>query len=66
MNKLNKIFITIIVVLIIILTFITYQYVILKENSKKALDDTLRNAEELYEANKKIQELESELESYKK
>ena len=62
MNKLNKIFITIIVVLIIILTFITYQYVILKENSKKALDDTLRNAEELYEANKKIQELESELE----
>lgn len=66
MNKLNKIFIAIIVVLIIILTFITYQYVILKENSKKALDDTLRNAEELYEANIKIQELESELESYKK
>lgn len=66
MNKLNKIFIIIIVILAVALCIMTYEYITLRQTSKNNLEDTLNHAEELYEANKKIDELEKKLEVYEK
>lgn len=66
MNKLNKIFIVIIVILAVAFSIMTYKYITLSQTSKNNLEDTLKHAEELYEANKKIDELETKLESYEK
>ena len=60
MNKLSKIFLVIIILLIIALTTVTMLYINMRENAKKNLTEFLNTAEKLYEANTKIDELEKE------
>lgn len=66
MNTLNKILIVVTVILTIALGITTYEYFTLRQTSKNNTEDILKHAEELYEANKKINELEAKLEAYEK
>lgn len=66
MNTLNKILIVVTVILTIALGIMTYEYFTLRQTSKNNTEDMLKHAEELYEANKKINELEAKLEAYEK
>ena len=66
MNTLNKILIVVTVILTIALGIMTYEYFTLRQTSKNNTEDILKHAEELYEANKKINELEAKLEAYEK
>ena len=65
MKKSNIILIILIVILTIALIIVTHSYFILREHAKTSFDSALSNAELLYEANKRVQELEEELEQYK-
>ena len=66
MNTLNKILIVVTVILTIALGIMTYEYFTLRQTSKNNTEDILKHAEELYEANKRINELEAKLEAYEK
>lgn len=61
----KKVNIILIVLLVISLIVITLMYFNMRESSKKALESTLQSANEVFELNKKVQELEEELEQYK-
>lgn len=61
MKKLNKIFLAIIVVLFIALAIVSALNIAMRKQAKANLDVTLKTAEDLFEANKKIQELEEKL-----
>ena len=65
MKKSNIILIILIVILTIALIIVTHSYCILREHAKTSFDSALSNADLLYEANKRVQELEEELEQYK-
>lgn len=65
MKKSNIILIILIVILTIALIIVTHSYFILREHAKTSFDSALSNADLLYEANKRVQELEEELEQYK-
>lgn len=61
MNRLSKIFLVIIIILLIALSIVSCAYFRMRESSKRGLESTLNSAEELYEANKRIHELEEQL-----
>lgn len=61
MTKTNKILIAIIIILVIALTIMTRLYFMAIESSKRGLDATLESAEEIYNLNNKIRELEKQL-----
>lgn len=61
MKKLNKIFLVIIVVLFIALVIVSALYIDMRKQAKTNLDATLKSANELFEANKKIHELEEKI-----
>jgi len=63
MNKLTKILIGIIVILILALSIITYEYINLRKSSKDSLNSILEQSEELQKAYIKIEELENKLKS---
>lgn len=61
MTKTNKILIAIIIVLVIALAIMTRLYFMAREGSKRGLDATLESAEEIYNLNNRIRELEEQL-----
>ena len=61
----KKINIILIVLLSIALIVMTLMYFNMRESSKKGLESTLKSAEEVFELNKKVQDLEEELQNYK-
>lgn len=61
MTKTNKILIAIIIILVIALAIMTHLYFMAIESSKRGLDATLESAEEIYNLNNKIRELEKQL-----
>lgn len=63
MNKLTKILIGIIVILILALGLVTYEYINLRNSSKDSLNSILEQSEELQKAYIKIDELENKLKS---
>lgn len=63
MNKLTKILIGIIVILILALGIMTYEYINLRNSSKDSLSSILEQSEELQKAYIKIEELENKLKS---
>ena len=63
MNKLSKVFLVIIIILIIALGIITKMYFDMKKSSQLGLESTLENANLLFEANKRIDQLEKLLET---
>lgn len=63
MNKLTKILIGIIVILILALGLVTYEYINLRNSSKDSLNSILEQSEELQKAYIKIEELENKLKS---
>ena len=63
MNKLSKILIGIIVILILALGIMTYEYINLRKSSKYSLDSILEQTEELQKAYIKIEQLENKLKS---
>ena len=63
MNKLTKILIGIIVILILALGIMTYEYINLRNSSKESLNSILEQSEELQKAYIKIEELENKLKS---
>lgn len=63
MNKLTKILIGIIVILILALSIITYEYINLRNSSKDSLNSILEQSEELQNAYIKIEQLENKLKS---
>ena len=63
MNKLSKILIGIIVILILALGLVTYEYINLRNSSKDSLNSILEQSEELQKAYIKIEELENKLKS---
>ena len=65
MNKLSKVFLVIIIILIIALGIITKMYFDMKKSSQLGLESTLENANLLFEANKRIDQLEKLLETEK-
>ena len=66
MKKSNIILSIFNVILSIALIFMIFLYFNMRESSKKGLESTLQSANEVYELNKKVQELEKELEQYRK
>lgn len=66
MKKSNIFLIILVVILVAILIILTREYFILIKQAKTSFDSALSNADLLYEANKKVQELEDELEQYRK
>ena len=65
MKKTNIILIIALIIITIALVFITKMYFDMRKSSELGLKSTLENANLLFEANKKIDELEKELEIYK-
>lgn len=65
MKKTNIILVIIIIILLIALAIMTKLYLDMRKSSKLGLESTLENANLLFEANKEIDILEKELESYK-
>lgn len=65
MNKLSKVFLVIIIILIIALGIITKMYFDMKKSSQLGLESALENANLLFEANKRIDQLEKLLETEK-
>lgn len=65
MKKTNIILIIALIIITIALLFITKMYFDMRKSSELGLKSTLENANLLFEANKKIDELEKELEIYK-
>lgn len=61
----KKVNIILIVLLVISLIVITLMYLNMRESSKKGLESTLQSANEVFELNKRVQELEEELQEYK-
>ena len=65
MNKKIIALIIIIVILTVSLAIMTKLYLDMKKSSELGIESTIDSAEELVEANKKIDELENEIKSYK-
>lgn len=63
MNKLSKIFLGIIVVLVLALSIIIYKYIDVKNAAQDNLNEILKSAEELQKANIKIEELQNKLDT---
>lgn len=61
MNKLSKIFLVIIIILIIALAVMVFLYMNAVKHAKNNLDQVLKNAEEIFNLNIKISELEDEI-----
>lgn len=61
MTKTNKILIVIIIILVIALAIMTRLYFMAIESSKRGLNATLESAEEIYNLNNRIRELEKQL-----
>ncbi len=57
MNKLNKIFLTIIIILVILLGIMTAMYLNMRKAAKKSLDEVLKISEEKYELNNQLNDL---------
>ena len=57
MNKLNKIFLAIIIILVILLGIITAMYLNMRKAAKKSLDEVLKISEEKYELNNQLNDL---------
>lgn len=57
MNKLNKIFLAIIVILVILLGIMTAMYLNMKKAAKRSLDEVLKISEEKYELNNQLNDL---------
>ena len=66
MEKLDKILIGIIVILFIVLAFMTYNYINIKQILKRNTDIILEHADQNYELSEKIHELEEKIEAYEK
>ena len=66
MEKLDKILIGIIVILFIVLAFMTYNYINIKQILKRNTDIILEHADQNYELSVKIHELEEKIEAYEK
>jgi|GluameStandDraft_1065615.scaffolds.fasta_scaffold04227_14 hypothetical protein len=56
MNRLNKVFLIIILILSILLIIMTSLYLKTRKEAKNNLDLTLENAQRIYELNKELQE----------
>lgn len=63
MNKLSKIFLGIIVVLVLALSIMIYKYIDVKNAAQDNLNEILKSAEELQNANIKIEELQNKLDT---
>lgn len=63
MNKLSKIFLGIIVVLVLALSIMIYKYIDVKNAAQDNLNEILKSAEELQKANIKIEELQNKLDT---
>ena len=63
MNKLSKIFLGIIVILVLALCIMTYKYIDIKNVAQDNLNEILKSAEELQKANIKIEELQNKLDT---
>ena len=63
MNKLSKIFLDIIVVLVLALSIMIYKYIDVKNAAQDNLNEILKSAEELQKANIKIEELQNKLDT---
>ncbi len=61
MNKLSKIFLVIIIVLVLALCIMSYLYVNMRRSSKQNLDSLLTKSEELTNAYQRIDELENKI-----
>ena len=61
MNKLSKIFLVIIIVLVLALCIMSYLYVNMRKSSKQNLDSLLTKSEELTNAYQWIDELENKI-----
>jgi peptidoglycan hydrolase CwlO-like protein len=61
MNKLSKIFLVIIIVLVLALCIMSYLYVNMRKSSKQNLDSLLTKSEELTNAYQRIDELENKI-----
>jgi type II secretory pathway component PulJ len=61
MNKLSKIFLVIIIVLVLALCIMSYLYVNMRRSSKQNLDSLLTKSQELTNAYQRIDELEERL-----
>lgn len=57
MNKINKIFLAIIVILIILLGIMTAMYLNMRKAAKRSLDEVLKISEEKYELNNQLNDL---------
>ncbi len=57
MNKLNKIFLAIIVILVILLGIMTAMYLNMRKAAKRSLDEVLKISEEKYELNNQLNDL---------
>ena len=63
MNKLSKIFLGIIIVLVLALSIMVYKYIDVKNAAQDNLNEILKSAEELQKANIKIEELQNKLDT---
>ena len=63
MNKLSKVFLVIIIILVVALGIMTKMYFDMKKSSELGLESALENANLLVEANKRIDQLEKILEA---
>lgn len=61
MNKLSKIFLVIIIVLVLALCIMSYLYVNMRRSSKQNLDTLLTKSQELTNAYQRIDELENKI-----
>ncbi len=61
MNKLSKIFLVIIIVLVLALCIMSYLYVNMRKSSKQNLDSLLTKSQELTNAYQRIDELENKI-----
>ncbi|OKZ75074.1 MAG: hypothetical protein BHW00_03025 [Clostridium sp. 26_22] len=61
MNKLSKIFLVIIIVLVLALCIMSYLYVNMRRSSKQNLDSLLTKSQELTNAYQRIDELENKI-----
>lgn len=61
MNKLSKIFLVIIIVLVLDLCIMSYLYVNMRRSSKQNLDSLLTKSQELTNAYQRIDELENKI-----
>lgn len=57
MNKLNKIFLAIIIILVILLGIMTAMYLNMRKAAKRSLDEVLKISEEKYELNNQLNDL---------